>query len=83
MEQVLKFDLRRITLSYDPNETNHADMDICLEDYENKDSNGDPNYIYLSLKEHEAVYLANAILSYIEYNRKDNERYNQERKDKV
>ena len=76
MEQILKFKNGSQRVIITPNEdvTDHSDIDIIVENT-NPDKLDDPDVTYLFLKEHEAVYLANAILRFVEQNRLDNERW--------
>lgn len=73
MDTRLQFNKTTVTLSFNEDITDHADIDIFID---NNDEKGDPGVGFLRLREHEAEYLARAILHYIELNRKDNERFN-------
>ena len=64
-----------VSLSFNEDVTDHADIDIIID---NNDENGDPGIGYLHLKEHEAEYLAHAILRFVEQNRRDNERWKED-----
>ena len=83
METVLKFNDGKhivfLTPYYDL--TDHADMDISIE---NNNADDPDNYAYanITLKEHEAIFLAKEILRFVEFNRKDNVRWNEDEEKK-
>jgi len=76
MQQILKFKSGSQRVIIEPNEdvTDHADIEIIVENT-NPDKPDDPDVTYVSLKEHEAVYLANAILRFVEQTALYNERW--------
>ncbi len=83
METVLRFNdcKQRVILIPDYEETDHADMSITIENVK-KDDPDNPDFAYVQLKEHEAIYLAEEILRFVEMNRKDNVRWNEDEEKK-
>ena len=83
METVLKFNdsKQKVYLTPDYYETDHADIDIMFEEPNESDPDN-PNYVCIPLKEHEAVFLAKEILRFVEMNRKDNVRWNEDEEKK-
>ena len=79
METVLKFNngKQMVIMTPDYDVTDHADMDIMIENVKDGDPDN-PDYAYVSLKEHEAVFLAMEILRFVEMNSKDNVRWNED-----
>ena len=63
MDTRLQFNKTTVTLSFNEDITDHADIDIIVN---NNDEKGDPGVSYLYLKEHEAEYLARAIMHYLD-----------------
>ena len=83
METILQFNdcKQKVYLTPDYDETEHADIDISIENVRVNDPDH-PDYAYLTLKEHEAVFLAHEILRFVELNRKDNVRWKEDEEKK-
>ena len=83
METVLRFNdgKQKIILLPDYEVTDHADINITIENVKVGDPDN-PDYAYVTLKEHEAVFLAQEILRFVEINRKDNVRWSEEQEKK-
>jgi len=80
MEISLQFNKTTVSLSFNENITDFADIDIMID---NNNENGDPGVGFLRLREHEAEYLAQVIMRYVGLNRKDNERFNADQVKKI
>lgn len=83
METVLRFNdcKQKVILIPDYEVTDHADMSITVENVKVGEPDN-PTYAFITLKEHEAVFLAKEILRFVEMNRKDNERWNEDEQKK-
>ena len=83
METVLRFNdcKQKVILIPNYDVTDHADISICIEDVRVGEPDN-PDYAYVQLKEHEAVFLAKEILRFVEMNRKDNVRWNEDEEKK-
>lgn len=67
---------QRLIVSTNEDVVDHADIDLTLENYDTNHKGEEVmTYAHFFLKEHEAVYLANAILRFVETTRKENERW--------
>ena len=83
METVLKFNdgKQRVILIPDYEETEHSDISITIENTKVDDPDN-PDWAFVTLKEHEAIHLAKEILRFVELNRKDNVRWNEDEEKK-
>ena len=83
METILRFngDKQKVILTPDYDVTDYSDIEFGIENI-NTDDPDNPVYAYVKLKEHEAVYLANEILRFVEMNHKDNIRWNEDEEKK-
>ena len=80
METVLKFYNGKQKVYLTPNEevTDHSDIDIIVENVEKHGDEVEETSTFLYLREHEAIFLAKEILRFVEMNRKDNVRWNED-----